>query len=90
MRGARIASNELTEVLVVEKGYRIGWSGGGKDGESTGDGVWRRGEGVIAVIYGVSDRWGSANGRVGGVAFGDSRIDFRTPNLIPYKPMHTS
>lgn len=61
-----------------------------------GEGVWRRGEGVqdsgdsvgegvIAMIYGVSERWGSANGRVGGIAFGDSRIDFRTPKLITYK-----
>ena len=52
--------------------------------------VWGGGEGVIAMIYGVSERWGSANGRVGGVAFGDSRIDFRTPNVITYKTIGTS
>ena len=69
VRGARIASNELTEVL---------WGG---------DSV---GVGVIAMIYGVSDQWGSANVRVGGIAFGDSQIDFRTPQLITYKPMKTN
>jgi len=90
VRGARIASNELTEVLrlenQLEKGCYMVWGGeewGSKGGESVG-------VGVIAMIYGVSDRWGSANGQVGGIAFGDSQIDFRTPNLIPYKPMQTS
>lgn len=89
MRGARIASNELTEVLVVTEWVIEYWR---RRGDSVGvgvyrrgEGVWRRGEGVIAMIYGVSDRWGSANGRVGGIAFGDSRIDFRTPKLITYK-----
>lgn len=76
MRGARIASNELTEVLGVENQLMKGWN------RNSGDSV---GEGVIAMIYGVSERWGSANGRVGGIAFGDSRIDFRTPKLITYK-----
>lgn len=68
-----------------------GWRmGGGGDEWGKLYGVWRWGDGVIAMIYGVSGRWGSANGRVGGIAFGDSQIDFWTPNLIPYKPMHTS
>jgi len=66
-----------------EKGCVRGGSGGRGDGDSVG-------VGVIAMIYGVSDRWGSANGRVGGVAFGDSRIDFRTPNVITYKTICTS
>lgn len=80
MRGARIASNELIEVLGLENW----WCRRGVGVQNSGDSI---GVGVIAMIYGVSGRWGSANGRVGGIAFGDSRIDFRTPNLIPYKPM---
>ena len=74
----------------LRKGCGINLSGGVRErrrGRWGGDSV---GVGVIAMIYGVSDRWGSANGRVGGIAFGDSRIDFRTPILITYKTIGTS
>jgi hypothetical protein len=63
----------------------VGGEERGYGGEEKG--IWRGGVGVIAMIYGVSERWGSANGRVGGWANAHSKFDFPAPNLIPYKPM---